>query len=85
MGSLKRNQKFRLSYNLLLNSRTLRVKDQFQEVESDKESELQSSLKCIDDEESSPSGDTSQYSTKMCFLLFYSIVDLIGQGSRLMT
>ena len=84
MGSLKRNQKFRLSYNLLLNSIPW-VKDQFQEVESDKESELQSSLKCIDDEESSPSGDTSQYSTKMCFLLFYSIVDLIGQGSRLMT
>ena len=84
MGSLKRNQKFRLSYNLLLNSIPW-VKDQFQEVESDKESELQSSLKCIDDKESSPSGDTSQYSTKMCFLLFYSIVDLIGQGSRLMT
>ena len=83
MGSLKRNQKFRLSYNLLLNSIPW-VKDQFQEVESDKESELQSSLKCIDDEESSPRGDTS-YSIKMCFLLFYSIVDLIGQGSSLMT
>ena len=41
MGSLKRNQKFRLSHNLLLNSRILRVKDQCQEVESDKESELQ--------------------------------------------